>query len=269
VGIPRIRERREVAVAVAAAVGRGTYAVVDAPDGVRDAVPLGEVIVELVRCGGGVATLVDGDRVLCGAQTLRSRLSPQSAPDAVVTVRAGRRPGRAVLAGVLGVLAVVSTGLAVGPHRDAAQPLPVVPMTLLVEGRIGVTVPAQWRVERVTEGPGSARVQVISPADTHVGLHLTQSPLPSRQSLATVAQTLREAFDVQPSGVFVDFNPADQLAGKPVVTYREVRADHHIRWAVLIDDMVRIGVGCQSAPAHDDLVRDACDTAIRSAHAVF
>jgi len=38
---------------------------------------------------------------------------------------------------------------------------------------------------------------------------------------------------------------------------------------VLIDGSLRIAIGCQSAPGHEDAVRQACDQAVRSAHAVF
>jgi len=54
-----------------------------------------------------------------------------------------------------------------------------------------------------------------------------------------------------------------------VVTYREIRQDHHIAWIVLVDGSLRIAVGCQSAPGHEEAVREVCDEAIRSAHAVF
>src|SRR4029077_9102531 len=40
-------------------------------------------------------------------------------------------------------------------------------------------------------------------------------------------------------------------------------------WAVLVDDSLRIAIGCQSAPGHEEAVREACDQAIRSAHGVF
>ena len=83
------------------------------------------------------------------------------------------------------------------------------------------------------------------------------------------AQALRTALDEQPDGVFVDFNPSDRRADRPVATYREIRAGHHIRWVVLVDDTVRIGIGCQSAPDREDQVRFACDQAVESAHAVF
>ena len=67
--------------------------------------------------------------------------------------------------------------------------------------------------------------------------------------------------------MFVDFNPSGNSAGRPAVTYREVRASHQVRWTVLLDGTVRISLGCQSRPGGEDAVRDACEQAVRSAHA--
>jgi type VII secretion-associated protein (TIGR03931 family) len=142
-------------------------------------------------------------------------------------------------------------------------------MTLLVEGRVGVMVPARWAVERITSGPGSARLQVVSPDDADVAVHITQSPLVPEQSLEQVGESLRTALREQPDGVFVDFNPSGRRAEQPVVTYREIRRDRHITWAVLVDKSLRIAIGCQSAPAREDAVRVVCEQAIQSAHAVF
>jgi type VII secretion-associated protein (TIGR03931 family) len=143
------------------------------------------------------------------------------------------------------------------------------PMTLLVEGRVGVMAPAQWVVQRVTSGPGSARLQVVSPTDTDIAVNVTQSSLLPHQSHEQVAESLRSALRHEPDGVFVDFNPSDHRAGRPVVTYREVRADRHITWVVLVDESLRIAIGCQSAPGQEEAVREVCDQAIQSAHAVF
>lgn len=52
------------------------------------------------------------------------------------------------------------------------------------------------------------------------------------------------------------------------MTYREVRVTHHVRWTVLVDGSLRISIGCQSRPAAEDAVRDACEQAVRTAHAV-
>ena len=37
---------------------------------------------------------------------------------------------------------------------------------------------------------------------------------------------------------------------------------------VLLDGPVRISIGCQSRPGGEGTVRDACDPAVRSAHAI-
>jgi type VII secretion-associated protein (TIGR03931 family) len=112
-------------------------------------------------------------------------------------------------------------------------------------------------------------VQVVSPSDADVVVHITQSSIPAHQTLTMVADTLRSALAEEPSGVFTDFNPADRRADKPAVTYREMRAEHEVAWTVLTDDGVRIAIGCQSGPHREHLVREACDQAIQSAHAVF
>ena len=52
----------------------------------------------------------------------------------------------------------------------------------LVEGRVALTVPASWLTQRVIAGPGSARVQVTSPSDPEVALHVTQSPTSRRDA---------------------------------------------------------------------------------------
>jgi type VII secretion-associated protein (TIGR03931 family) len=174
------------------------------------------------------------------------------------------RRGVAVFAGAAVCAAGIGAGFAV-PGPSAVG----VPLTLLVEGRVGVMVPVQWAVRRVTTGPGSARVQVISPSDADIVVHVTQSSIPSHFRLATVADVLRTALAQERDGVFVDFNPADSRAGKPAVTYRENRAEHQVAWTVLVDDDLRIAIGCQNGPGREQLVREVCDQAIRSAHAVF
>ena len=144
------------------------------------------------------------------------------------TARLSRR-GLAVLAGVLLSLAALCAGFAVR-HDSRVPPPGDMPMTLLVEGRVGVKVPAQWTVQRITSGPGSARVQIVSPADPETAVHITQSPLPPDQTPATAGRDpAHGARRRNRDGVFVDFNPADRRADRPAVTYREIRAGHHIR----------------------------------------
>ncbi|MDT5145569.1 MAG: hypothetical protein QOC58_214, partial [Mycobacterium sp.] len=50
--------------------------------------------------------------------------------------------------------------------------------------------------------------------------------------------------------------------------YSEVRAGHHVRWSVFVDGPVRISIGCQSRPGHEDAVREVCEQAVRSARAI-
>jgi type VII secretion-associated protein (TIGR03931 family) len=265
--IARVGDPQDVAQAVAGAVDASATVLVDAPAGVEGAAALAAAITARVRAAGATGSIVDAGWVLRAAAALRA--DQRRAADVVETPPAVRNPrGRAVLAGAPLSVAAVCVGFAAQGESPTAPP-EVVPMTLLVEGRVGVKVPALWTVQRVLSGPGSARIQVVSPSDRHTALHITQAPLPAHTTPAAVAQTLREALDEQPAGVFVDFNPADTRAEKPVVTYREVRPRHHIAWAVLVEDSVRIGIGCQSAPEHDQSVTHACDEAIRSAHAVF
>jgi type VII secretion-associated protein (TIGR03931 family) len=151
--------------------------------------------------------------------------------------------------------------------RQGAPDAHVTPTTFLVEGRVALSVPANWPTRRVVGGPGSARVQVTSPLDPEVALHVTQSPV-AGETLSGTAERLKRAIDAEPAGVFVDFNPYGTSAGRPAVTYREVRTGHQVRWTVLLDGVVRISIGCQSRPGGEDAVRDACDQAVRSAHAV-
>jgi type VII secretion-associated protein (TIGR03931 family) len=139
--------------------------------------------------------------------------------------------------------------------------------TLLVEGHVAMEVPAQWPIQRIVAGPGSARVQVTSPSDPEVALHLTQSQLPIA-TLSATAESLEHAIDAEPTGVFVDFNPAGTSAGRSAITYREIRSAHDIQWIIVIDKAIRISIGCQSRHGQPDAVRQVCDRAVQSARAV-
>jgi len=245
--------------AVAREVGASGTAVVDAPVGIEGVDRLAVAIAERLRANGVSASIAGRD--------LMRRAAAVGAREGVVDdgppARRDRR-GVAVFAGAAVCAAGIGAGFAVpGPSAVGT------PVTLLVEGRVGVTVPVQWTVQRVTTGPGSARVQVISPSDADIVVHVTQSSIPSHLTLAPVADMLRAALAQEPDGVFVDFNPADSRAGKPAVTYRENRAEHQVTWTVLIENDVRIAIGCQNGPGREQLVREVCDQAIRSAHAVF
>ena len=246
--------------AVVATIGSPAAVVVDAPVGVLGAAILASTIADRLRAIGVPVSIADDDHVLrvTAAQRLRCQRQPTH-----VAVGRSRRKALAVLSGALAVV-VLCGAFAV----TRGSPPSDVPMTLLVEGRVGVLVPATWTARRITSGPGSARVQVVSPADRGVALHITQSVVAQPQTLAETADSLLAAFGETADGAFVDFNPSDRRGDRNAVTYREVRPERHIAWTILIEGITRIAIGCQSRPGRDDLVRNACDRAIRSAHAV-
>ena len=180
---------------------------------------------------------------------------------------------RAVSAARL-LIAVTAVMLVVGAAADIARRLPVTPPPVdqvpiaqaesLVEGRIAVQIPPGWIAERVTGGPGSRRVQVSSAADADLALHITQAYAPET-TLAQAAAVLRRGIADQDPGVFVDFDPADEVAGRPAVSYREIRAGRVIRWVIVVAGPTRISIGCQSAPDREDAIREPCEQAVRSA----
>jgi type VII secretion-associated protein (TIGR03931 family) len=239
--------------------------VVDAAEDVAGALPFAATIADRLRANGVAVMIADRDWV-------RRSVEPVPSQDDVPVTHARPSTNRcrrvaAVLVGTLVSVAALCGGF-LSRHDDDRSAVDM-PMTLLVEGRVGVTVPARWAVQRITTGPGSARLQVVSPTDADIAVHVTQSSLPPHQSHAQVAASLRSALAEEPDGVFVEFNPSDRRADQPAVTYREIRADHHIAWVVLTDGSLRIAIGCQSAPGREAGVREACEAAIRSAHAVF
>jgi type VII secretion-associated protein (TIGR03931 family) len=275
VAVPRRTEPHPVAEQVARVVDgvtRDTTAVVlvDAPVLVAGAPALATLIAgALLRRGRTPVEIGDAQlpRLAGSAQSsLPAQDEPCSPPSNVgvggVRSHAWMLRGLAAAAVVLAaaVPAVAAMGRQ-GARRDAA------PTTILVEGRVALTVPANWPTQRVVAGPGSARVQVTSPSDPEVALHVTQSPV-SDGSLSDTADRLKRAIDAEPAGVFVDFNPSGNSAGRPAVTYREVRAGHQVRWTVLLDGTVRISIGCQSRPGGEDVVRDVCEQAVRSAREI-
>ncbi len=263
------RVAEEVADIVAAAV-----VVVDAPSTVVGASALATLIADAVRSGGRAVVEI-GDAGL--TRLARSALSvPDEASEPRFTGSpAGVRSRARVvlrLAGAAIVLTALSPAISavLAGGRRGAPPQAIVqtaPTTFLVEGRVALTVPADWPAQRVVTGPGSARVQVTSPSDPEVALHVTQSRV-AGETLSGTAERLKRAIDAEPAGVFVDFNPSGLSVGRPAVTYREVRVGHQVRWTVWLDGQVRISVGCQSRPGDDEAVRDACEQAVRSAHAI-
>lgn len=215
---------------------------IDAPAGVPGADALAAQLARRLRVNGRRVRVLT-DRHL--------RLAARDAPQPVAPKR--RIPPIAVrVPAAVAALALVA-GMAIAHEKTSAT-------TNLVEGRVTMRVPADWTVRRVTDGPGSARVEVAAPDDPGAVLYLTQSALREPDPAATAA-ALRAALDAEPPGVFVDFTPADQRSGRPAVTYREIRPGREIAWTVLSSGRVRIAIGCQRAPA-------ACAEAIASAREI-
>jgi type VII secretion-associated protein (TIGR03931 family) len=241
-------------------------AVIDAPSSVAEAGGLAARIADGLHASGGIgAVLVVDDAGLktCVAQIIQDE---DSSRESHVAGRHYRRRWALALA----VLLTVTVAGVLGALASARRGAPAdggVPTTVLVEGRVALEVPAQWPTQRVVAGPGSARVQVTSPSDPEMSLHVTQSRV-ALDALSATAEFLKQAIDAAPTGVFVDFNPTGNVAGRPAVTYREVRSAHDIRWTVLVDKAVRISIGCQSRHGHEDGMRQVCDLAVRSARAL-
>ncbi|OBK89326.1 type VII secretion-associated protein [Mycolicibacter sinensis] len=257
---PRIGSPDEVAAAVARRVraavpDRGAAVLIDVAAAVGGAGVLAELIAEKLG-GAAQVTVVDA---LPAVRVVEPAATPEPAP-----ARPDRR--RRLAPAVVVAVGVVALGL--GVDHDPPREAPAV--TNLIEGRVTVQVPADWSLRRVTAGPGSARMEVVSPNEPQLMLHVTQAPA-AGETLSAIAEPLQLAMklaDVETPGVFVDFDPSGSSAGRPAVTYREVRADHQVDWTVLVDRAVRIGIGCQSGPGGDDVLRPVCEQAVRSAHAV-
>jgi type VII secretion-associated protein (TIGR03931 family) len=263
----RHRDQLEVAGAVARSVltmvsDTTQTVVIDAPATVHGAAILAASIAERLRdsCEMNVM-LVDDIRMKRLAGELSSR--DQRRLDAAPPAAAGGDRRRRALTRLMLFIGFTISVVALLCHSEP-RPQEPLPTTFAVEGHVALEVPAQWAMQRVVGGPGSARLQITSPTDPEVALHVTQSRV-ALSSLDATAEFLKGAIDASPAGVFVDFNPSDRSAGRPAVTYREVRAGHDIRWAVWVDKAVRVSIGCQSRSGRSDVVRQVCELAVRSA----
>lgn len=262
---PRTGAPGEVADAVAeqtrAAVRRHPGAVViDAPAGIDGAGVLSALIEQRLPPELPV-TVVDQLPPIRG-----SFEAPIAEPAVAEPAVAGRRR-RGASASVVG--AALALALAFVPRHDARTDT-AAPVTYLVESRVAVQVPEGWVTRRVSDGPGSPRVEVVSPTAPQLVLHITQAPAVG-DTLTAIAEPLQRALrraDAEMPGVFVGFDAAGISAGRPAVTYQEVRDGRHVDWAIVVDRGVRIGIGCQSEPAGQATLREACEAAVRSAHAV-
>ena len=263
----RRRDQSDVAEAVAGRVvtlasDATATVVIDAPAAVPGAATLAASIVKRLPDSHGMNVIVADDiRLRRLAAELKS--GDQRRAEADIHAPLIRHRRRWVLPLAIPLAGVIVSALALlrdsKPHADDH-----VPTTLAVEGRVALEVPAQWPMRRVVAGPGSARLQITSPTDPEVALHVTQSRV-ALSSLAATAEFLKSAIDAAPAGVFVDLNPSDGSTGRPAVTYREIRAGHDIRWTVWVDNAVRISIGCQSRSGRGEAVRRECDVAVRSA----
>lgn len=222
--------------AVVAAVAGVDEVMIDVPDDVPGGRTLARALADRARC-----------RYVSPVDVLRRAVTEAAPPGAKP-----RRLTPAVGMCAASIVALCAVLAAQDPGRDTT--------TALVEGRVGVQIPVGWHVQRVTDDAGSPRLQVFSPSNPDPVIHITQSPV----GAGNVVDTLRYALDQAPVGVFVDFNAADRIADRPVITYREVRAHREVRWAVLVDGPVRIAIGCQGREHHGE-----CAAAVASAHAAF
>ena len=258
-----IRSIREMTSGVAAAV------VIDALSTVGGAGALAAMLADGLLVSNRISAVqVDDARLKeLAAQIIQDESSTCESHCTEAARRSYRRNRGPVLVAVLLIIAVLGV-LGVFTWRRHAVPVgDGMPTTFLMEGHVALKVPAQWPMQRVVAGPGSARVQVTSPSDPEVALHVTQSQV-AIATLSATAESLKHAIDAEPTGVFVDFNPVGTSAGRPAVTYREVRSEHDIQWIVLVDKAVRISIGCQSRHGQGDAVQQVCDLAVRSARAV-
>ncbi len=268
VAIPRRPHPHPVADEAAAAVAGMPAAVVliDTPSTVTGASTLAASIADAARGNGQTVVRIDDARLARLARSAASDRDEAGEPRDRVRSRARALSGLA--AATIALAAAAPAVITADRHgRVTPPPVEAAPTAVLVEGRVAVTVPADWPAQRVVAGPGSARLQVTSPSDPEVALHVTQSPV-AGDTLSGTAERLKRAIDAEPAGAFVDFNPSGISAGRPAVTYREVRAGHHVRWTVLLDGPVRISLGCQSRPDKEEAVRAVCEQAVRSAHAI-
>lgn len=249
--------------------GMTAVVIIDAPSPVTGARALATMIAERLRAHDEISAVqIDDARMKKLAAVVLH--CEDSSPESQPPTSAGRGPRRhrvpvllvaLLVATMLGVFALLAAGRHAAPVGDT------VATTFLVEGNVAVEVPSQWPMRRVVDGPGSARVQLTSPSDPEVALHVTQSRL-AVATLSATAESLKHAIDSEPTGTFVDFNPVDTSAGRPAVTYREIRPGHDVRWIVLVDKTIRISIGCQSRHGDQEAVRQICELAVQSARAV-
>ena len=185
--VPRQGEPVEDAEAVVAAVGAPAGVLVDAPASVFGAELLASLVCDRMRAIGVPVRIADDGWIRRAAAAQRSHVQAQPAEVAIRGsgwLRDREDASCAVRRAVGGGAVRRCRGRA---WQQFGSSFDDMPMTLLVEGRVGLMVPATWTAQRITSGPGSARVQVVSPTDADVALHVTQSVLAPPSSLAKTA----------------------------------------------------------------------------------
>jgi type VII secretion-associated protein (TIGR03931 family) len=258
--LPAAGRRESVADTVLATLPEATSVVLDVPDGVPESSLLAGELARRLRTRAIAVTSLDDDGVRRAVVASRQADVGERRNQAIARAR---NPRVAVAIGAVAVLTAL-VGAAMNPGADGHESADV---SWVVEGRVAVEVPADWQVKRVVSGPGSARVQVLSPRNSLVGIHITQARVGAQETPQQTAEAMRAALDEQPRGLFSDFSPEAGTAGRPAVIYRERRSAIGVDWAVILDGGVRIAVGCQYAlerPEPDP----ACGRAVRSAHVV-
>ncbi len=259
-------------------VERVTDAAMDAGDplarfviDVPDALPGGESYAATIRKalshrGVNVVAMDVGEVAERDFSGRKAEARPGAHLDRGVTATARRLTPRGVVA-ILVVLMVCGVGVVLArsdlPQSTAGDPDAA--GTNLVEGRVVVRIPLHWNIEKITAGPGSRRVRVTSPDDASLALHITQSYAPG-VTMGETAEVLQQALELANAvEVFRDFNRDGERAGRPAITYREMRASREIAWSVVVDGSMRIGIGCQSPSGHERDIQAVCDAAVRSA----
>jgi type VII secretion-associated protein (TIGR03931 family) len=257
----RTRAPESVAEDVLAGLPAATSVIVEVPDGVPECALVAAELTRGMRRRGSSVTALDDDGLR------RATLAGHRPRVAGRSSRVGRSDVEkrrvAVFVGALVVIgALAAAALAPGPQGPRQDAV-----AWVLEGRVAVELPAHWPVQRVMSGPGSARVQAVSPSEPRVAVHVTQARVRTQETLQQTADVLRAALEQQPNGLFVDFDPRAERAGRAAVTYRELRAVSAVDWVVLLDGAVRIAIGCQH-PVERPEFDAACERAVRSAHAV-